>query len=126
MPDQTLIRVRYESNADGKGSGGLTFTDDRPPLMLGEEGNVTPTELAVAANAGILLTVVRDEDSVEEPTGDVSAPHPFVASSLTLDELKAKAEELSVEHPLNVRHAVLAKGVQDAYDAKQPQDESAS
>lgn len=78
MPDNEMIHVRYVANSNGSTSGGLTFTeegDDRETLWYGQEGYVTPQEMGVAANAGVVLEVVDENvDNAPASPPAVSAP----------------------------------------------------
>lgn len=61
MPD--LILVQYTGNADdNNNTGALSFSDDRPDLKLGEVGWVTQQDFIIAANHGVQLKQVTDED----------------------------------------------------------------
>lgn len=104
MSDKPDVLVRYVRNADTSVSTeALKFhDDDRPDLLIGEVGYVTPTELHLAASYGVTLEPVSEEEAHElglqtPEEKEAANPTPKPLSEMKSGELDDVAEAEGVD-----------------------------
>lgn len=124
MADPDYIAVRYERNADERGTSVLRFhDDDRDDIVIGGTGALTREEYDnVTAGGSVVLEIVEDEDEAARILEEAKTPEPEpTLNDLSVPDLRQIADEEGVDLSGKNKKEDIVSAIQDARQESGPE-----